>query len=348
MNLNQIKKEILIIAVFAMLVSCKKKSDDIINPDKKDKLSKDIELVVNGAKQENLPLYQWSETYNFLGFGYDVTDKFNDEVSVRASVVDIPLYAASESSRINLLRTLESSWTTIQAKNAADLSEKFSNLFKETNGLRLFGNTAAKTFPETVATDKKYVYGYYSNYSIWKRYTFNYGQTVNNFLTAGFKRDITLLSAQELIQKYGTHVLTGIKIGSKFDVIYQAEAPEGYRESIIMEGLRYALKETFGLMSGHMDDVNLSDLNANSSARIYYSSIGGDISKLKTETINNRLKLNITNWRSSTTEDKARFIGVSDNGLSPLYSFIDDKVKKAEVKSYLEQHLASKTVNLTN
>ena len=214
--------------------------------------------------------------------------------------------------------------------------------------MRLFGNTIEKIFPGTVATDKKYLYGYYSNYSLRKRYVFYSDKSVNNFLTASFKRDITLLSAQELVNKYGTHVLTGLKTGAKFDVIYQAEAPVENRNPVIMEGLRYAIKRTFGLMTGYLDDVNLTNLNANSSAKIYYSSIGGDISKLKTITINNKLMLNITDWHSSTTEDKERFIGIYNDGLAPLYSFIDDNVKKAEVKSYLEQYLAAKAVSLTN
>ena len=89
-------------------------------------------------------------------------------------------------------------------------------------------------------------------------------------------------------------------------------------------------------------------LNDNTSAKIYYSSTGGDISKLKTETIANRLILNLNNWVASTTEDKARFIGASDDGLVPLYSFIDDATKKAEVKAYMEQYFAAKTVKLTN
>jgi hypothetical protein len=342
------KKVILIIAIFAALVSCKKNSDQIVIPEKKDNLSKDIELVVKGSIKEELPLYHWSETYNFLGFGFDVTDKFNAEVSVRADVVDIPSYAASESSRINIIKGTESSWKNIESQNAVNLSEKFSNSFLETKGLKLFGNTLDNMFPGTLVTDKKYIYGYYSNYSVRKRYRFYYANDVNRFLTSDFKRDINLLSAQDLVHKYGTHVLSGINMGSKFDVFYQAEAPEESREAIIREGLRYALKETFGLVSGYLDDVNLEKLNANSSAKIYYKSIGGDTTKLETEIIDNRVKLNITNWHSSTTEDRARFIGVFDNGLEPLYSFIDDSTKKAEVKAYLQQYLGEKAVKLTN
>lgn len=335
-------------AFFAMLASCKKKSDQTKNPDQKEKLSPDIELVVKGATEESQPLYQRPETYNFLGFGYDVTDNFDDEASVRASVVDVLAYAASGRDLVNVSRGTEASWRTIEAKNAVGLSENFSGTYKETEGLRLFGNTIEKIFSGTVATDKKYVYGYYSNYMIWKRYEFYPEQRVNKFLTTGFRNDIALLSAEELIHKYGTHVLAGIKMGSKFDVIYQAEAPPENRELAIMEGLRYAIKRTFGLMTSPLDEVKLENLNANSKAQIYYKAVGGDVSKLRTETINNRVMLNITDWRSTATEDRARFIGVFRDRLVPLDSFIDEPLKKAAVKSSLEKYVAAEEVKLTN
>lgn len=342
------KKTILALALMATLAACKKNSEEIPNPVPEEKLSPDIAFTVKGATQETQPLYRPSVKYSFLGNGYDVTDKFNDAVSVRAGVVDIPAYDASGKYRVNLAGGTESSWTTTQAESAVDLATKLSNTYDATKGLKLFGNTIDK-FPGTDITDKKYVYGYYSYYMIWKRYNFDEQLRVNNYLTADFKRDITLLSTQELINKYGTHVLAEIKIGSKFDVVYQAEAPQnGRRGNIIMEGLRYTLKRTFGLPTGYLDEPNLRDLNDNSSAQIYYNSTGGDISKLKTETINSRLILNINNWVASTTEDKATFIGATDDGLIPLYNFIDDTVKKAEVKAYLDQYYASKTVKLKN
>ncbi len=115
-----------------------------------------------------------------------------------------------------------------------------------------------------------------------------------------------------------------------------------------MEGLRYALKHTFGLMSGQLDEVNLKHLNANSSAQIYFSSVGGDVSQLKTETIKNRLILNLTNWGATRTEERARFIGIEDNGLISLDNFIDDSVKKAEVKTYIAKYIAAKAAKLIN
>jgi len=343
------KRTILALAFMATLAACKKNPEEIPNPVPEEQLSPDIAFKVKGATQDIQPLHSPSATFNFLGFGYDVTDKFNDLASVRGNVVDISAYAADGSYNVIPVRGTQSSWRTTLAENAVDLSTKFSNSYSATKSLKLFGNTINQGFPGTDATNKKYVYGHYSYYIILKLYKFYYDQGVNKFLTADFKKDITLLPAKELVSKYGTHVLTNIKIGSKFDVIYQAEAPQNERRgAIVMEGLRYTLKRTFGLPTGYLDEPILRNLNDNTSAQIYYSSTGGDISKLKPETINNRVIVNLTNWVGSTTEDKATFIGAAEDGLAPLYNFIDDAAKKAEVKAYLDQYYADKVAKLTN
>jgi hypothetical protein len=263
-------------------------------------------------------------------------------------VIDVALYDASADSRVNIMRSTETSWTTLQAENAEVLAEKFSNSFQATKESKLFGNTITKSFPETIFNDKKFVYGYYSYYMIRKRYAVFYQEALKSYLTAQFKRDISSLNAQELIHKYGTHILTGVKIGAKFDVIYQAVVPDDAlnREEISIEGFRYAMSKTFGLITGYLDDPNLKNLNANSSAQIYYSAFGGNFRELKTEIVNNRLILNINNWKASTTEDKAKFIGPLDKGLEPLYDFIDDAGKRELVKTYIKQYCADKAVRL--
>lgn len=333
------------LALIATLVSCTKNQDE--NPFPVENLSADIDLDVKGATLEVKPLYPPSDVYNFLGYGYDVTDKFVDEVSIRASVFNVAAYAATGTNRINMPRSTESSWKNVIGKDAANLSERLSNTFEATRGFKVFGNTIQSSFPTRNFTNSNYVYAYYSYYMSRKGFEFYYEPALNDFITDNFRADITKLNAEHLVKKYGTHVLRDIKVGAKFDVVYQANAAEGDKENISMEGQRYALKKTFGLMSGYLDPVNLKNLNANISAKIYFSSTGGDINKLKTETINNRLVLNISNWVSSTTEEKARFMSIASDGLVPLYNFINDNNKKAEVKQYIEQYIESKEVKLT-
>lgn len=338
------KKILLSLALVATLVSCKKNQDE--NPFPEEKLSADIDLEIKGATQEVKPLYPSSNVYNFLGYGYDVTDQFVNEASVRASVLNVAAYASTGTNKINIPRSTETSWKNVIGKDAANLSERLSNMFEATTGFKVFGNTIQNAFPTSDFTNSNYVYAYYSYYMIRKRFEFYYETTLNDFVTDDFRADITKLNAEQLVKKYGTHVLRDISVGAKFDVVYQANAVEGDKENISMEGQRYALKKTFGLMTGYLDPVNLKNLNANSSAKIYFSSTGGDINKLKTETINNKLVLNISNWVSSTTEDKSRFVGIASDGLVPLYNFINDNNKKAEVKQYIEQYIKDKEVKL--
>ncbi|TWR25944.1 hypothetical protein FPZ42_09905 [Mucilaginibacter achroorhodeus] len=338
------KKTLLIIAALALLTSCEKNQNETKPINVAENLPKDITVIVNGTNEVKAPMYPWSEKYNFLGFGYDVTDKFQDEASVRASVVNMSAYDTGNPYRVDIGTNTEGSWNIIEAESAVDLSEKLSSSIEQTQGLKVFGNTIKDLFPNATVEDKKYVYGYYSNYWINKRYKFFYDQNVNNFLTAEFKCDALTLSAQALVAKYGTHVLNQIKIGSTFDVFYQAEAPELNRSNIVREGFRYALLKTFGLMSGFLDDINLKELNANKSVQIYYKSIGGDASKLKPQTINNKVIVNISEWRSTTTMDKSRFIGTFGNGLTSLDKFIDNSAKRDEVKLYIQQYIASKAV----
>ncbi|MBL4678359.1 MAG: hypothetical protein JKY70_19480, partial [Mucilaginibacter sp.] len=164
------KKVFIVIAAFAIITSCKKQSHEVAVPDKEAILPQDINVTVKGTNEVNSPLYPASENYNYLGFGYDVTDKFNNEASVRASVVDVTAYGASNADRIAIIGSTQGGWNTIEAENAEDLSERFSDSFEPTKGLKLFGNTLRNAFPGTVANAKKYVYGYYSEYFIQRSY----------------------------------------------------------------------------------------------------------------------------------------------------------------------------------
>ncbi|WP_231464978.1 MAC/perforin domain-containing protein [Pedobacter sp. Leaf132] len=340
------KKLLFALAVSAALISCKKDVEEIITP--VEKLSPDIPLTITGSTVEPKLLYQPSATYNYLGYGYDVTENFDSETSIRANVVDIPRFDASPMHTVSLSRGTKFSWKTLIAKDAVDLSEQFSNYYTETKGLKIFGNTVNEAFPASTTANVNFVYGYYSNYMIRKNFRFYYDKSVNNFITNQFKQDLNSLDAENLIKKYGTHVLIGVNIGAKFDVIYQAVSRGGDRQKISMEGQRYAMKNTFGLPTGNLDDIDLQNLNANSFAKVYYTSTGGDMKLLKEQTFSKKVFLNISDWLNSRTEERARFIGASEDGFRPIYYFIDDASKKAKVMAYFDQYVATNSVKLTN
>lgn len=332
------KKTILALAVIATLASCKKSKDQIPESEKP---STDIEVAITNGDLLNDPGQQGNPTYNLLGFGYDVTDQYNDAHSVRAEVVNIPAFVATSPGRFDLNKGTSAFWINFSGENATDLAGQLSEDFDETKGLKVYRNTMAKAFPSANTFDSKYVYSYYANIAVRMRLriTDDYKNSLSNNLTNGFSQDVNVLSAAGLVKKYGTHVLRSIRLGSRLNVVYQAEAGKGDRKNISTTGLRYAMKSIFGLATGELNTMDLNALNANLGAKIYFDAFGGDQSKLKVSKIKEKSVINITDWLHSSTEEKARFVDVSPDGLIPLYELITDANKKAEVKAYIEKYI---------
>lgn len=339
------KRTILMLGLLAVLGACKKSRNQV--PQKgNENIPSDIKLIITNGNLSNNLNQQGDATYNFLGFGYDITDQYNDASSVRSEVINIPSFANGNPGRFDISRATSGYWENFSGENAADLARQLSQKFDESNGLNLYKNTIANAFPGADVFNSKYVYGYYSAVGVRMRMKIvdDFNNLLNSYVTSDFSQDINTLSPAELVKKYGTHVLRTVQIGSRFITVYQAEAPVANRKIISSTGLRYAMKTTFGLATGELDPIDLVALNANKSATIYYYAVGGDQSKLKVNIVNNKTIINPSDWFGSTTEEKARFIGTTENGLIPLYDLITDVNKKAIIKSYITKYIKDNTL----
>lgn len=342
------KKVILSLAVIAMLVSCKKKTSIVVPPEpEKEKLATDINVYLSGFTRFTDPAPQGNGIYNFLGYGYDVTDKYNNEDAVRLNVVDVSSFVSANPTRFDLSRPLASYFITKTATNAEDLSSQLSNDFLATKGLKLFRNTVQSAFSWDSFLNRKYVYAYYSKVVEQKRVKFM-ASASNDYLSSNFVRDLAALDPAELVRRYGTHVLQDITLGASFSVVYQASTTGQDRRKISATGLRYTMNKGFGLFTGELDPIDLVALNANKEATIYYVATGGDLSKLNWNTNFQLPWFSINDWHSSATEDKSKLVRIAEDGLVPLEDFIADAKKKAEVKTYIAQYIRGKEVKLEN
>jgi len=334
-----VKRTLLMLGLLAALGSCKKSPE----VQKKDdgKLPADIKLTITNGNLSTDLNQQGDATYNFLGYGYDITDQYNDAASVRSEVINIPTFATGNPDRFDLSRSTSFYWENYSGENATDLAGQLSQKFDEANGLNLYKNTIASAFPGADAFNSKYVYGYYSNISVRMRMRIvaDYNNLLNSYLTDSFTQDVNTLTAADLVKKYGTHVLRSVTLGSRLNAVYQAEAPVTNRKKISSTGLRYAMSTTFGLPTGELDPIDLVALNANASAKVYFYAVGGDKSMLKEVIAKNRTFINPTEWLNSTVEAKSRFIGTDKDGLIPLSDLITDVNKKAVVKAYIIKYM---------
>ncbi|QJD95202.1 hypothetical protein HH214_04570 [Mucilaginibacter robiniae] len=305
-------------------------------------------ITVIGPKVlANYPGIQGSSTYNLLGYGYDVTGKYADTSAVRHQALNVDAYITNNPDRFIINLASSSYAEAFHTENAENFAQQTSYWLTATKGLKLFKGSITIPFPDSDALSRKYVYGSFSQVIQRKRlrYMENY-DLLKNYLTLDFSRDLSTLSAASLIKKYGTHVLSDVILGAKFNVYYQAVSTASDRKISETAGFTYALQKVFGLFSGSIDAVTDERLKTISSPKVVYEALGADVTKIKVNKLDDNTNVSIVDWHSSTTIDNSVFIDIGENGLVPLYELISDPTKKLEVKNYITSYLIAQQVKV--
>lgn len=342
------KKNLYVLVLLVLLYSCKKTAENTtVEVPVTDKVS---EISVTGPRNSNsISVVQGDPTYNFLGYGYDITGKYADTSSVRSVAINIPEYIVHNPGRFDYARNITSSAQVIMAANAEDFSRQLSTRLNESNGMKYFKGSITSSFPTQGSLSKKYMYGNYTYFMTYKMLKMDVVNIIaTNYLTPGFSTDIQGLSAAALVAKYGTHILAQIMLGAKFNVTYQAETSASNFSEVSKAGFTYAMKKVFGLSTGVVDPINMTDLQSISTAKIVYEGIGSDITKLSIDSTSKTTTVNISKWSEGSTDKNIKFIDILQNGLVPLYDLINDPLKKAEVKKYITQYLLDQQVKLVD
>jgi hypothetical protein len=338
-------KKLLLLAALWLFAACKKPNapdPEITAPE----AVKEINFVVTGPKViSSEPVKQGSSKFSFLGYGYNITGKYADTSSVEAPAINIDAYAADHPNRVDLSRSTSGGARSLYAKDAEDYSYRISSTLKESNGMPLFKHTITDVFPGQDALSNKYIYAQYEYASTWKTIRTYLGDAkVKDYLTPEFKSDVQNLTPENLVKKYGTHILSGVTLGAKFNVYYQAKSAGSDKLHSSIVGFTYALKQVFGVSSGFLDPLKPADINAVSEPKLVYEAIGGDPSKVNRTVANGKTLIRFNEWVSTCTEDKALFTNIVS--MSHLYELIDDPTKKAEIKDYITSYIDQNQVKL--
>jgi hypothetical protein len=340
-------KKLLLLASLGLFVSCRKSGD--ANPETSAPGTiKEMSFSVTEPKSfSSTPVKQGTGDFNFLGYGYNVIGKYADTSSVRAPVVNILAYAAAHLQDIDISHSTSGGSKSLYAKDAEDYSGKISDKLEQTKGMNLFKNTITTAFPGQDAISNKYIYAQYTDEMTWKsiRTDWNNGEA-KGYLTPEFNKDVQNLTPENLVKKYGTHVLSAIAIGEKFNVYFQAKSSDNNKLHSSIVGFTYALKQVFGIPSGWGDPLEPAEVNAISEPKLVYEAIGGDPSKISKVVTNRGTIIWYYDWTSTWTENKALFIDILSRGLTPLYNLVDDPTKKAELKSYITLYIEQNQVKI--
>lgn len=285
--------------------------------------------------------------YNYLGFGYDVTGKYSHKTSIKSAVFNTPSFAEENPGSFDVLRVLQSSFTTIYGTDGEDFTKWLTGTASNTP---YFKGNITHPFPDTDPTSDQYIYGLYDSYIKYRRLTlYNRNTQLLPYVTTEFQADSKSLEPAELVKKYGTHVLLSLFTGAKLSLDYQAEYTGDERKKAVENSFRVGLNDCFGLFSGFLDPVDSSTFKDIVNPVIAFEAIGGDPSKIVIdETSASKPKVNSTAWAESISEDNARFIYFDGlENLLPIYDFIQDAEKKEEVKAYIDEYVKANVVKVT-
>lgn len=291
------------------------------------------------------------DKFFMLGYGYDVTGKYAHSSAVRNKILDIEAYdkdedvvyfmgSTSSGPGLSIERTKEDCLKTLGEEVGFSSNEisKYKNLFKEKFDSP-FKNDP--TFPDLS-------YYYIGTSQVHVRYHLFFWYSINNpdyllskYLTNEFKADIEAKSPEEIIKIYGTHILSGIRIGERMDYLYRyAEDKHSNSYSwFIYNTHRYFSHGPTMWGSAPKGDAPLKE-------NMYIEVVDGTLDN------SNAWMVDITNFQgerilfdgwNTITDDNLTLVDFkSQNSLIPIHEFVKDPTKKkALIKAY-EKYLSGK------
>jgi hypothetical protein len=338
-----LKSLIASVLLACVLASCNKKDDIPAAPVEK-LYTNDSILVKDFTNYQ--PKSVERNQYHLLGYGYDVTGEYADSASARKQVFDVAKLAAVWPTSVANGRSNQASFFNVATQDAESLAYAIS---RQTEDWRFFGTSEqdskpyyrkeiASYFPNSDAFSAKYVYGRQSIELLNRMLYFVWHD--EGYLTPSFLADIKTHTPGQLTEKYGTHVLTRIHLGAKLTVLYQSETGQTDREKAAQLGFSVALAKTFGSFTGYLDHMGKQSAPGNFSQKIAFKATGGDVTKIKTfiDAKTGITRVDYSEWGKSTSTTSPEMIDIED--VVPVYEFIEDPVKKAEVKKYFEEYIA--------
>jgi hypothetical protein len=281
-----------------------------------------------------------------LGYGYDATG-FCDTISVKVKVFD-----SLPSGFIFFGKPYCMDATLFSGSNFMELSNKITNIHnigRAGGALTQHLKSLLKLAYQSDSIDMSYAYYYFAQSVTcenWKLY--HNGLDKQKYLSSDFKNDVVTLSPKELVLKYGTHVLTDLSRGTKFEVLYRCKLGKPCTEDEF-EDLFFSRKNKF--FKGYQYKATSSDVNtklSQTSEQMIYNS-NGSRQKLcgvinVTDYNPDSIRIDISKFFSEANMNN-QIISVPLNGTLPIFELINDETKKQEVKAYIEKYMTTKTFN---
>lgn len=331
--------------------------------------SNDDDTLYDGNKESKISTKLMGKSYQVLGYGYDITGEYLERYSIKDVVLDVEKLV---NEKPNLFRKEFVGETNNQVYLGEDFYSYLKDVCKKNNFSgsvaerakeAKFDDTKRNIIPYSFSgsfnsstTNKHNISSQYSFARVdmmrkHKQYLLNViPEDVTNYLTESFKTDLHKLSSDDIVLKYGTHVLLDFVIGGSYSAFYKSTITESStynkKERIVTGGIAGALGKV-GLnfnTSLTKEEIEMyTTKNSNSECII---NIRGGVNNGYTIVINSNnthsQTLNFDKWIESVDEQSCVLAEINFNKTYPIYEFISDPIKKEQIKKAVIKYLDSK------
>lgn len=287
-----------------------------------------------------------SGIYNVLGFGYDATDPYLEYSYSKLQVIDVNKLVSERSYEYFTGSPLANRTTIVAGADGSDFASEISSKFSGTVPIKAVTLGIRADITADYKITSKYSYATcYSNIYMKHMKLYSSQDILNSYLTPGFTNATNTLSCAEIINRYGTHVYTDIFTGGRLAVDYKSTINTESKKLVVNAGVSAAVGKVFNLSADNHADLSLN--TSNTSYVCNYKTDGGNPGYNCIGIINETTApVNINNWSNTVNASNSVLIEIGDNSLIPIYEFVTDPTKKAELKTAVENYVLNKSFNV--
>ncbi|MDR0332816.1 MAG: hypothetical protein LBI15_05075 [Dysgonamonadaceae bacterium] len=283
-----------------------------------------------------------------LGYGYDATGRFASTYSVKAPVIDMVKYQQMYPQGLDVDKSPvltgreavgQTSYTYV-----TDFVNKLSFDISEQEKKKLFSGNINATYTNKETYSSTYSFASKSVNYVHRRVSmYNTAAEMQKCLSTSFINHVNTTSPENLVQIYGTHVLTRIALGAKIDYLYRSRITTTNKATVVGAGMNASIGKLFKTNSNSTLSTTLDTRNQEQS--LHYEIVGGKINLAPVGNINVQVDngvRDLTHWERSIDTTNMVFVDILDYGLIPIYDLIADPLKKTRVKEAVEKYILSK------
>lgn len=288
-----------------------------------------------------------------LGAGYDVTADNLSPEAIKAPIIDLDKLANSDIYDFTRMKATSTESKDYAGENATAFLTNISNslILEDVNSKNVLSIGTIlkhKEFQSDYNHSSQYSFAsceqlftaerwYFSPFYISEKYKYRY-------LTQEFENDVTSLTAENIINKYGTHFLIDVCIGARFRGLYRTTVPTATSATDIVKiTLVSALTKMAqqGFSTGSSVGGWEEEVAQSIGGQLIFEFYGGNTTLLPSLPTT----ADLNTWLKSFNEENYTLTKITQNKVLPIYDMIKDATKRKQVKDAIEKYISNQKLS---